>query len=563
MSKWLVRCIAACASIIIFLTGCSLKNILQPSENAAVSEDGMNTTAKDPAEKHTVEKLNLLGDVTFVPDSDGAKEAVFSYEETVLRVKDSSGFTWKLTIPANGLLSEETITMTPLKDVKDARGRELSGVLLEPDGLKFIMPATLTITGDGAEQGWIYCADHSGKNPEFILVQQPDGKIEGKISHFSSAIVDQNPNLLDPEKKAVLDNWVKKTIPKVKDLLEDDLELPNPPKIDLECYDDDADAEVGEYKKELSGDETAYLAGLAQAYAVYIKMGDPMAGEIRPLLNQLSKRAEAKIVEFYEKYSPDPERYFLAVALIEDAAVAYGSQFITGEESSGELDDSVFKRIMDILRDWGKQTMEYIIEQIRTKHNYKLMAAALITNNMLQAADVNLLDKLRDAFTFKVSFDGKLVDSDEHGTTTWSTKGEALVRLESVEKFALSGEGVGMNTDYHTTDKVMVPFMLTKDFPVDVQVYLAPCGKEQAVVFIDKLGAESLTYKDEDGQEYTAYSVFNGMWILLKDNYDKKKNMFGVVMDFESGGAVFEETMKGSSETAEVTYTIRLEHSPQ
>jgi hypothetical protein len=563
MNKWPVRCIAACASIIILLNGCSLKNNLQPSENAAVSGEGMNTPAKDPTEKHTIEKLNLLGDVTFVPDSDGAKKAVFSYEETVLQVEDSLGLTWKLTIPANGLFSEETITMTPLKDVKDAHGRELSGVLLEPDGLKFIMPATLTITGDGSEQGCIYCADQNGKNPEFILTQQLDGEMEGKISHFSSAIVDQNPNLLGPENKAVLDNWVKKVIPKVKKLLKDDHKIPKPPKVNLECYDDDTDALVGKYKKELSGDETAYLAGLAQAYAVYIKMGDPMAEEIRPLLNQLSTRAEAKIVEFFEKYSPDPERYFLAVALLEDAAVAFGSQFITGEESSRELDDSVFKRIMDILRDWGKHTMEYIIEQIRTKHNYKLMAAALITNDMLQAADVNLLDKLRDAFTFKVSFDGKLVESDEGGTTTWSTKGEALVRLESVERFKLSGEGVGMHTDYHTNDEVMIPFLLTKDFPFDVQVYLAPCGKEKAAVLIDKLGAESLTCKDEDGQEYTVHSVFNGIWVILKDNYNKKENMFAVTMDFESGNAAFEGTMEGSYETAEVTYTIRLEHSPQ
>jgi hypothetical protein len=198
-----------------------------------------------------------------------------------------------------------------------------------------------------------------------------------------------------------------------------------------------------------------------------------------------------------------------------------------------------------------------------TKHNYKLMAAALITNDMLQAADVNLLDKLRDAFTFKVSFDGKLVESDEGGTTTWSTKGEALVRLESVERFKLSGEGVGMHTDYHTNDEVMIPFLLTKDFPFDVQVYLAPCGKEKAAVLIDKLGAESLTCKDEDGQEYTVHSVFNGIWVILKDNYNKKENMFAVTMDFESGNAAFEGTMEGSYETAEVTYTIRLEHSPQ
>ena len=105
MSKWPVRCIAACASIIILLNGCSRKNILQQSENAAVSGDGMNTPAKDATEKHTIEKLNLLGDVIFVPDSDGAKKAVFSYEETVLQVEDSLGLTWKLTIPAKKIFS--------------------------------------------------------------------------------------------------------------------------------------------------------------------------------------------------------------------------------------------------------------------------------------------------------------------------------------------------------------------------------------------------------------------------------------------------------------------------
>ena len=117
--------------------------------------------------------------------------------------------------------------------------------------------------------------------------------------------------------------------------------------------------------------------GWVSRHAVYIKMGDPMAEEI-DLLNQLSTRAEAKIVEFLKSTALTRKGIFGCCPL-EDAAVAFGSQFITGEESSRELDDSVFKRIMDILRDWGKHTMEYIIEQIRTKHNYKLMAAALIT----------------------------------------------------------------------------------------------------------------------------------------------------------------------------------------
>jgi hypothetical protein len=149
-------------------------------------------------------------------------------------------------------------------------------------------------------------------NPELILTQQVDGGIESKISHFSSAVVDKSSPLSDPEKKAQIDDGVKKAIAQVKDWLKDDPELPEPPAIKLECLTDDNFEEAIEYKNKLFEEETAYLATLSMAYAVYNDMGDPVAEEIKPLLDQLSKRAQAKLLEFYEKYSPDPERYFLA-----------------------------------------------------------------------------------------------------------------------------------------------------------------------------------------------------------------------------------------------------------
>lgn len=306
MNRKIFRCIAAFLTLTLFLNSCTSLNKNTPSETETASTD----ETIDNNDSLPIEKLDLLGDVTFIPDSEKAKETVFRYEETVLQVEDSSGLTWKLTIPAYGLLKEETVKMTPLKDVKDAQGRELSGVLLEPDGLEFIFPTTLTISGDGVEQGWIYCADHSGKNPEFVMIQQSDRKIEGEISHFSSAIIDKDPNLLDPEKKTMLDKLVKKYIPKVKKLLKDDSEIPEAPIIELECFDGDVYEECEKYKKKLSGNEPAYISLFYQAYCAYLKKGDPMAEEIKPLLNQLSNRLKVKIDKFFESTTLIREGFF-------------------------------------------------------------------------------------------------------------------------------------------------------------------------------------------------------------------------------------------------------------
>ena len=103
-------------------------------------------------------------------------------------------------------------------------------VLLEPDGLKFIMPATLTITGDGSEQG-VFTVLTKTENPEFILTQQLDGEMEGKISHFSSAIVDQNPNLWALRIRRC---WIiAKSYPESKNCLRTTIKSPNLQRLTL------------------------------------------------------------------------------------------------------------------------------------------------------------------------------------------------------------------------------------------------------------------------------------------------------------------------------------------
>lgn len=565
MHKRIIRCFSVCIGVILFLSSCASVNKVRSGETESISADGISGNK----ERLPIEKLNLLGNLTFTPDNGAARETVFKKKETTLQVEDSSGLTWKLTIPSNALVNEETITMTPFKDVKSTNGGDLSGVLLEPDGLEFIVPATLTVTGNGIEGGWIYCTDHSGMDPELALTRQFDGGIECKISHFSSAVVDKSSPLSDPDKKAQIDGGTQKAIAKVKDLLKKDAKLPEPPAVKLECLTDDSFKEANKYRERIFEEETAYLATLSMAYAVYKQANDPMADEVKPLLEQLSKRAESKIAKFFEKYSPDPERFLLAISLMEDAVITFLGNYVSTLTSEGkETSDDQFNRIYELTLDWGKHTMDYIIEQIRTKHNYKLAATACFVNELLREVDVDMHDKIKNAYTFKVTFDGSIIDDWEGGTDTWRSKGEALVHLgddiyggENLN-LILSGEGTGQHTDYSTNAKVSIIATHTKDFSFGVKVYPALCGKQQARVEIDKFGPEELTYLDNEGNEFVLTSSYKYMWIYF-DLIAKNLSAFTVVMDFESGEAEFEGTLETTYETSKISYDIRLEHCPQ
>lgn len=554
---------------------CGSKNNTNSDGAKVIFTDNVDKSNVTP----TVEMPKFLGDVTFTPDSEGAKKVVFKGKETVLQVTDASGLTWKLTIPGNALLKEETITMTPLKDVRDADGRELSGVLLEPDGLKFIAPATLTVTGRDEGKGWIYNADHRGRNPQLSLAEPVEGGIKSRIFHFSSLILDNKNPIRDPEKKKEIDRKIKELIPKVKEMLKESVKLPTPPEIELECIDDNKWKEALEYQKDVFDEEVGYISVLWMAYAAYKESGDPLAQEIKPLIDQMIKRVMMKIDAFFEKYSPQPERFFVAVTLFDNYA---SMVMLDAFEAVMEGHDDAFKKrgqeMMKRMVDWVEHTMKYIIEQIRTEHNYKLLAAAYpvyiiytefadIGNKGDLNGNKEIFEELRKALTFKVTFEGKVTDEDEDGTVTWKTEGEAIVQLEDRESESenlapiLNGEGVGMHTDYKATDPVVVQNLLTKDFPVKARVYLNPC-KEQAAVLIDRLGASELTY-DTDGQDTPGPSFFNWFGLYLKDNYIKKDSMLAVVVDFESGEAEFEQDLEGSIETTEISYTIKLVHSPQ
>lgn len=107
----------------------------------------------------------------------------------------ADGSTFTLSIPANALLSDESITITPLSAIGNLpiSGGLLAGVQLAPEGLEFLAPATLTIQPAvsvpvGEQVGFGY----HGNGQEFHF--QPLGlssTITISLMHFSGAGVGQ------------------------------------------------------------------------------------------------------------------------------------------------------------------------------------------------------------------------------------------------------------------------------------------------------------------------------------------------------------------------------------
>jgi hypothetical protein len=129
------------------------------------------------------------GPVEFTAETSTAASAtVTSDAGAEITAMASDGTEYRLTIAAGSVLDDTTITMTPLVDLAGGIGEPQVGVLLEPDGLELLTPATLTISGGAAasppELRLFFSAAHDGSD------QVPVGVASGGrliLHHFSIA----------------------------------------------------------------------------------------------------------------------------------------------------------------------------------------------------------------------------------------------------------------------------------------------------------------------------------------------------------------------------------------
>jgi hypothetical protein len=100
---------------------------------------------------------------------------------------------YTLTVPSDALVSDTTITMTPITDVAGlgVSGGRFAGVQLEPDGLRFLQALTLQVAPpEGAHEDAVALSYHGSGSEVYRVPLTPDPDLlEIHLMHFSGAAI--------------------------------------------------------------------------------------------------------------------------------------------------------------------------------------------------------------------------------------------------------------------------------------------------------------------------------------------------------------------------------------
>jgi hypothetical protein len=110
-----------------------------------------------------------------------------------LNTTGADGTQYTLSVPAGAVLSDLTLTMTPLSSVDGLgmSGGFVGGVQMNPDGVELLKPAKLTIVPrGGAPASGLTAAVYEGNGANFGLVpRDPGSGLSFELTHFSGGVV--------------------------------------------------------------------------------------------------------------------------------------------------------------------------------------------------------------------------------------------------------------------------------------------------------------------------------------------------------------------------------------
>lgn len=238
MLKKLERVLALTVACAILLTACGNSTTESP-DTTNPSEESVESI--DPSDESVesidsiLSSIGVIEDLSFEANRSAAATIEYDGTETSVEVIDDKGLTWQLTIPENALPEKHTIILTPLTNIQGENKKDgLSGILMEPDGLEFEDPATLTVTGPDADKLMFLAGTQDGKNYTY----QPSKILENgsklSVYHFSSEVAS---NIFsDPKVYEELLDVFKDLEKQVKKSLSKSIKVPDVKEISLECY---------------------------------------------------------------------------------------------------------------------------------------------------------------------------------------------------------------------------------------------------------------------------------------------------------------------------------------
>lgn len=465
---------------------------------------------------------DIPGSAYFKTDKDRSieKEYTDNGEELILSVMDGGGRIWELYIPPHAVIGNKTIRMTPLSDIRnDKLGEINSGVLLEPDGLQFLVPATLSVSGGEIEKnGILLTGAHDGSHLNFAINEKEGGILSAHIFHFSSAYADDLDSIFNAVTHKQIRQSYYNVVEEVIKFLKEPLNIPEPPSIPVGCPgESSADGEGAlkeSYLKAFIAPEVQLLERLLAQRKAYEA---EMAGSDKEGLpedwqweGRLVERLRKKSSKLIRMYYPGEEKFKAsAYAVVGAEKIA---QIVAGR--SGTAEDSVTQQ----LSDWAHKVSEKYLNRLIEKHDYKAISPTIEFRKLAELSgslsEDGYYERLDKALHFKVEYKVNMlfhvrdtlsldIDDLSNEVSTFflygGRKEEYNISTEGkAELDMLWGRdiksGKGAYTGFkpptsHGTDRISINMPNQYEFNA-VILQFAPCNSDEILIAIDKFGAE-------------------------------------------------------------------------
>ena len=508
-----------------------------------------------------------LGSISFTVDESAVKEREItpSDETAGLQVVDSAGLTWSLEIPGGALESTQTVKMVALSQldssaVAETVGELVSGVRLEPDGLTFLKPARLSVSGPALEgPTFILAGSHTGAEVDYTLQDTEAGQPAARILHFSTYFASQPDEkvLSDAQKQAGKE--YQRLAAEAKKILKSALEFPTPPSIPLECPDSETGQKNGEalskFVDNALNPENDLILQLLKQRTILALTGDGEAGGVGDVETALVGRIGRKATAMMDQFSNQEEKL---VAVSEFAIQAARKVALL----SG--DQAVIEQILAKLASWNNKLIDKLIDDIKENHNYKKIPVVWMVAYRAELLGAKtdtdrFVEKLKNALRFEVQINFTVNMPDINNIT------EAVVPVqfepENGVLYSCSGDGEGKHLKATVDDEEIT--VETTPYPVHVEIKeFDPCNGT-VVIGVDRFGSDgdTMTVTTEDGSETHPWPISRNAGQSLFDK-ELSGGMFWFELEVENGSATaVDETIERSKfDSVNGELTIKLIH---
>jgi hypothetical protein len=404
------------------------------------------------------------------------------------------------------------------------------------------------------------------------MAEKAEGGVSASILHFSTVYGDP----LDDDKRLgqVRDHALKE-YQEIKELaleyLKKPIQVPAPPAISLRCPADhkqQSSESLQKYMLLFTHPESSIAQELTAAgKTLTLLTGDwEVMNEAIDITKQLAFRLIKKVDKLYKAYYPQ-EDYWKAVSY----AAAYA-----GREYMVLGGDKDINYLVEDMHEWGKKIADKFLDELREKHDYKLVKPILTLCRTSVVFVVgwnnidNYTDELQAALQFEVQYEAEVAVKGD-GSVKYQTSGKAPFTMHlapQLEKYYAQGQG---KYDAFSSSEPELTLNLPNSYKFETTIEnFDPCLEPPFDVYIDKLGAKKETMVVRGAQVPSPGIVQSTIGLLFKDDmkYDLKGREGTMFYKFslpfqnlnENAG---EKTFTKSFNGVDIKLTVRLVHTPK